>query len=135
MVLLVEYPERIGVAEVDELAVFLAALQHEQCVVFPHRGVVAIAGFGDDVVIAAQHHGPVRRQQPARMGDQAVAPVELVRIFFGIDRIAVRQIDRRDAEAVDGRLDIPRLFISRVAGQAGHDIGDGEFRQDGDAVP
>lgn len=89
VVLLVEHAEGIGVAEVDELPVFLAAGQHEEGVVFPHRGVVAIAGFGDDVVIAAQHHGPVRRQQPARMGDQPVAPVELVRIFFGIDRISV----------------------------------------------
>lgn len=106
MVLLVEHAEGIGIAEIDQLAVFLAAGQHEQCVVFPHGGVEAVAGFGDDVVIAAQHHGPVRRQQPARMGDQSVAPVELVRVFFCIDRIAIRQIDRRDAETVDGRLDI-----------------------------
>src|SRR3984893_1864912 len=63
-------------------------------------------------------------------------PVELVVEFRSRLRIAVRQIDTGDDDAVDGGFDIARLALVAVARPLGadqHRIG--AARQDGDAVP
>ena len=52
------------------------------------------------------------------MRPQPPEPVELVVEFRPGLRIAVRQIDAGDDDAVDGGLDVARLVIVAVAGQA-----------------
>jgi hypothetical protein len=70
------------------------------------------------------------------MRPQPLEPVELVIEFRPGLRIAVRQVDAGDDDAVDGGFDIARLVIIAIAGQGGagqHRLG--VARQDGDAVP
>ena len=63
-------------------------------------------------------------------------PVELVVEFRSRLRIAVRQIDAGDDDAVDGGFDIARFVVVGIAGQGGADQHRlGLARQDGDAVP
>ena len=70
------------------------------------------------------------------MRPQPSEPVELVIEFRPGLRIAVRQIDAGDDDAVDGGLDIARLVIIAIAGQRGSgQYRLGVARQDGDAVP
>ena len=49
------------------------------------------------------------------MVDQPVGLFDLVIEFRARPRIAVRQIERRDQNAVDGRLHIPALLVTRIA--------------------
>ena len=71
------------------------------------------------------------------MADEAVHEAELVGVFLGVRRIAVRQIDAGDphdaAVRRDHRLDIARLGVGLVARQAAGDL-DRALRQDRDAV-
>ncbi len=72
------------------------------------------------------------------MADEAVDEAELVRIFFGVGRIAVRQIDAGEPDGVaavgrDHRLDVARLDVGVVARQAAGDL-EGTLGEDGDAV-
>jgi len=63
-------------------------------------------------------------------------PCELVVEFRARLRIAVRQIEAADDDAIDGGFDVARLFVVAVPGQLvadRHRIG--VARQDGDAVP
>ena len=67
---------------------------------------------------------------------QPLEPFQLGVEFRSRLRIAVRQIEASDEDAVDGGFDIARLVISAVTRQRGadqHRIG--LARQDGDAVP
>ncbi len=68
---------------------------------------------------------------------QTLKPVQLVGEFLGIDRVAVRQVDRGHAHrfrSFDQGLDITGLFIAFVTGQAAHDIRHREFGQQRNAV-
>ena len=70
------------------------------------------------------------------MRSQPLEPCELVVEFRAGLRIAVRQIDAGDDDAVDGGFDIARLVVVAIAGQLGPDQHRfGLARQDGDAVP
>ena len=72
----------------------------------------------------------------AACASQPLEPVELVVEFRPGLRIAVRQIEAGDDDAVDGGFDIARLLVVGVAGQLGADQHRIALaRQDGDAVP
>ena len=113
-----------------------AALRLDQRVLVPGFCRIDIELGRRDVVVAGQHHGDVLLQELAGMRPQPPEPVELVIEFRPGLRIAVRQIDAGDDDAVDGGLDVARLVILAVAGQGRpgqHRLG--VPRQDGDAVP
>jgi hypothetical protein len=69
--------------------------------------------------------------------DQPVHEREFVGIFLAVDRIAVGEIDAREADDArpgwDHRLDITRLRVRPVARQAAFDL-EGPFGENGDAV-
>ena len=67
------------------------------------------------------------------MSDQPVHPIELVGIFFGIRRVAVRQIDGSDPHDMsgfvgNGRLDVAGMQVGFVTWQAARDF-DGRFER------
>jgi len=71
-------------------------------------------------------------------GGQAMHPAELVGVFFGVRRVAVRQVDRGDADhAVTERqhaFQIARLLVALVARQAAPHILQRRAAEDRDAV-
>ena len=113
-----------------------AAFRLDQRILVPRLRGIDIDLGRRDVVVAGQHHGDILLQELCGMGAQALEPVELVIEFRSRLRIAVRQIDAGDDDAVDGGFDIARLVVVGVAGQA---VADqyrlGLARQNGDAVP
>ena len=68
------------------------------------------------------------------MGDQAIHPRQLVGKFVRIDGIAVRQIDRRDADGADDGFEVPGVRIGRIAGERSLFDFDGLFRQNPHAI-
>ena len=65
-------------------------------------------------------------------------PGELVDVFLGAERVAVRQIDIDQAERAGGhrdhRLEIARLHVVRVAGEPRRDLVEGELGEQRHAV-
>ena len=76
-------------------------------------------------------------QKLARMADETIHEGELVRVFLGSRRVSVRQVEARQPQRPlapgDHRLDIARLDVAIVAGQAALDL-ERMFRQDRHAV-
>ena len=70
------------------------------------------------------------------MTDQAFEPAELVVEFGAGGGIAVRQIEARDEQPIDPRLDVPALHVVSIAGQSEPHLGGlRSAGQDGDTVP
>lgn len=65
---------------------------------------------------------------------QASHPGELVGEFVGAHRIAIRQIDVDDADALDEDLEEAGVAVFLVAGEGGADSFEGVTREDGDTV-
>ncbi len=97
-----------------------------------------VVGGRDDIVVARQRQRFLVGEELSRMVDQPIHPLQLVFELVGVDRIAVRQIDRSDAQhglsSGDHGFDITRLLVAVVAGQAARHVIQRMLRQNGDAV-
>ncbi len=96
-----------------------------------------VARLGDDVEIAGQNQRLLVFDQLARVRDEPVHESELIGVFLGAGRIAVRQIDAGDPHDAfrcwDHRLDVTRLDVRLVARQAAGDL-ERTLGENGDAV-
>ena len=126
----------VGPALLDQARILGAALRLHQRVVIPRFGRINVDFGPGDIVVAGETHRRFRAQQRTRMGLQALEPRELVVEFRAWLRIAVRQIDAGNDDAVHRGFDVARFRIGLVAGQrgSGHDRLRAA-RKDCDAVP
>src|SRR5665213_2136571 len=83
-----------------------AALRLDQGILVPRPRRIDIEFGGRDVVVAGQYHGNVLLQEFRGMRSQPLEPCELVIEFRTRLRIAVRQIDAGDNDALDGGFDV-----------------------------
>ena len=88
-----------------------AACGLQQRVVVPRLGRIDVGVGRHDVVVAGQHHGQRCWPERGGVGDQALEPGELVVEFRAGLRIAVRQVDGADQDAVDSGLDVAALPV------------------------
>ena len=118
--------QRVGHAKRQELAEFRARLRQKQRVVDPLLRASGVALVRDHVEIASQDQRLLVFEQLAGMDDQALQERELIGVFVGVRRIAVRQIDARDpdyaASRRHDRFDIARLGVVLVTGEAPRDL-------------
>ena len=130
-------PEGVGQSKVEQRPKALPGLGEEQGVTGPGRGIVDVARFGDDVEVTGQDKALFGRQQGRGPLGQPVHEAELVGIFVRVGRIAVGQIDGRDANRARGiahhGLHVAGLKVGVVSRQAGGGLG-GRAGQDRDTV-
>ena len=99
----------------------------------PGGGVVHVAVFGSDVVVAGDDELRMRAQLVFDPAGQRVEPGQLVRVLVAADRLSVRHVGGDHAHAVDGRRDQPLLLVGK-ARVADDDLGRGLAREQRDAV-
>src|ERR1019366_4237095 len=112
-------PQGVGQTQIEETAKARPGLWKEKRVAFPGGRIGGVVWCWNHIVVAGENQRLLQRQKSFCVGDEPVPEGELVTVFPGLRRIAVRQIDRGDADdsiAVwDDRLDIARLLVVRAA--------------------
>ena len=120
----------------DEIGIGLPDLRAEQCIVAPALRCVDVEIGRHDVEIADQRHRKAKRQQIGGIGLEPLEPTQLVVEFRAGRRIAVRQVQAADQDAVDGGLDVAAVGVVRIARQsASREDRRRVPGEDGDAVP
>ena len=89
---------RVGEAEVEERPPRRPAFGLEQRVIDPGLRTLGVGGFGNDVEVAGKDERRLVLEEAWRARPHALHPGELVGEFLGADRIAVRQVERDDAD-------------------------------------
>ena len=112
-------------------------LRQKQRVALPGGGIGGVVGGWNHIVVSGENEWLLQRQKISYVRDEAIHEGELIGVFFGLRRVAVRQIDRGDADNAlavrDDRLDIARLLVIRVAGKPPRDF-DRRLGKDSDAI-
>src|SRR6185437_2005061 len=129
-----EDAERIDQAEVEEGAEAAARFRTAQRVVAPAGGIVDVIVGRHDVVVAGEHERDLAGEQALGMRLEPRHPAKLVGEFLGIDGIAVGQIERADTQVAERRLEVARLLVAGIAGQADQHVARRHLRQQRDAV-
>jgi len=123
--------EGVRVAKVLQLAETLPRGRIGERVFGPCTRVPAILVAWDAVIVASQHDGLFRFQKGGGAFDQPVHPAQLVFVLVAGTRIAVWQIDGRDAHRARRlyqHFEVTALFVFGLAGKVAHFIGDAELR-------
>jgi hypothetical protein len=115
-------PNGVGPALFQQPLIRLARRGLQQGVLFPGRRVVDVEIGGHDIEVATEHHRLLRPIQRLRMRVQPLEPLQLVVELRPRLRIAVRQVNARDTQPVNVRLDVPTVCVIRIAGQAAADL-------------
>ena len=114
-----------------ERAELSPGLRQEQRVADPGGRVAGIGRRRNDVVVAGQDQRLLQRQTLTRIVNKPVHPFDLVGIFFGVRRVSVGQIDRRDADRAglggDRCFEETGVVVLVVAGQPGRDLVERQF--------
>ena len=128
----------VGQAQAGQRAELGPGLRQEQRVLGPDRRIVHVVGGRDDVVVARQNERLFQLKPFMCVFRKPVHPSDFVRVFLGVRRVAVGQVDRRHPQAPavgrNRRLDEAGMVVGVVAGQAGRDLVELELGQDRDAV-
>ena len=130
----VERPQRIHIAAIADFEERRAAFDAGQRIISPAGWIITVDILGDDIEITAKNNRNLILKQLLGAGIKPFHPGQLVVEFRSRRRIAVRQIDAGHTGAGDRCLDIARLFVIRIAGQAAHHILDGVAADDGNAI-
>ena len=129
----------VGHAEIAEDAEFFEAFRPVERVAPPGVGVVGVDRGGNEVEVTHHHKGLFQFEPRLNEAVEPIHPGQLIREFFRIHRVTVRQVDIADPHhpASDGKhaLDQPRLLVGIIAGQAAMHLIEGDFGKQGDPVP
>jgi len=90
-------PKRVGQAQIHNAAQGVAAFGQKQRVTRPLVRRIDVFGFGDDVVVAAQHERLFGFQQVFGVGIQTAHPAQFVIVLLARCGIAVGQVDAAHA--------------------------------------
>ena len=120
-------PDGLDQPDVLEAAERFAGARKEESVAGPDPRVMAVVGFGNDVVVAGKNERLFELQPVFRKELQALHPCKLVGILHRIvGRIAVRKVQAADANgaALDGvyAFDEPGLLVAVVTRQSAVDL-------------
>jgi hypothetical protein len=111
----VKRAQGVGPTLRDELAKSFADLDAEQRVVDPSLWFVDVEFGRHHVIIAGEHDRRAAREKLGAMRDQPLKPTQLEVEFLASKRIAVRQVQAADQQAVDRRLDVSAMQVVLVA--------------------
>ena len=118
----------VGPALGEKVRIGFPDLRAEQRIVAPALRRINVEIRRHDIEIADQRGGKIEGQKVGRVGLQPLEPTQLVVEFGTWRRIAVRQVEAADQDAVDGGLDIAAVAVVGIAGQAA-------ARQDRGCIP
>jgi hypothetical protein len=107
----------VGPALLQETGIGGARLGLQQRVVAPGHGRVDVGVRRHDVVVAHECHRVAGLPELRGMTDEALEPRHLVVELRPGLRVAVGQVQASEQHTLDGRFDITRLPVRRVAGQ------------------
>src|ERR1700730_1704129 len=118
--------EGIDQAEVEKGSKARPGRGQKKRISLPGGGIGGVAGGRNHIVVTGEYERLLQRQKISYMRDEGIHEGELVGVFFGLRRIAVRQIDRGHADNAlavrDDRLDIPRLLVIGAARKPPRDL-------------
>ncbi|KAF1858411.1 hypothetical protein Lal_00014922 [Lupinus albus] len=129
LVRLLEQAERVDETQAAQCAQLLAFEVGAVDLAGPQFGVVDVAVFRCDVVVAQDRELLVDLHLFADPRAQRVQPAHLVGVLVGTHGLAVRHVRADKAHAADGGGD-QALLLVLVMGIVAHDVRDGQARQD-----